>query len=325
MIDEDLERGDPNTGPRQLLSALLLVGGFALAIYFLLDSTRSAALISFSFLLILPTALAALLCYLADPPGTRSFGYYQKVIWIFAGLVLLTSMIVLREGTICILMLMPLWIPCLYLGAYLTHRLRHRRGDGRIYCAGLVTFPLAALLIEPLVPLPVAQVDVSRSRVIAASSATLWPLLEGIPDVRAGEGQWNLSQDVIGVPRPRGATLIGSGLGAERRARWDYGIAFRETIDRWQPGREIGWRFQFDDFRGWDMTDRHLLPDTPTFKVVSGSYRMEPVDAGHTRLTLTTRYRIRTPVNGYARLWGEFFLGDLHNNLLALVAKRAEG
>lgn len=324
--DDQPRDSERRSGWRSLLSALLLVGGFALAVYLLLDGARPSALISYSFLLILPTALAALLCYLADLHGERSFGYYQKVIWVFAALVLATSLLVLREGTICVLMLMPLWMPCFYLGAWLTHRLRRRRaGYGRVYCTSLVTFPLAALLIEPLIPLPVAEVDVTRDRVIAASPEQLWPLLEGIDDVRAGEGTWNVSQDVIGIPRPHGARLIGKGLGAERLARWDDGIAFRETIDRWQPGREIGWQFRFDKFRGWDMTDRHLLPDTPTFKVVRGSYRMEQVDTRHTRLVLTTHYRIRTPVNGYARMWGELFLGDLHDNLLALVAKRAEG
>lgn len=325
-VDDQRSDNERGLGARSLFLALALVGGFAVAIYLLLDQTRSAALISYSFLLILPTALAALLCYLSDLSGERTFGYYQKVIWIFAGLLLATSLLVLREGTICVLMLMPLWMPCFYLGAWLTYRGRSRRGGAqdRIYCSSLIALPLAALLIEPAIPLPLAEVDVTRSRIVAASPATLWPLLEGIPDVRPGEGQWNLSQDVIGIPRPHGAKLVGSGLGAQRLARWDDGIAFRETIDRWQPGREIGWRFQFDDFRGWEMTDRHLLPDTPTFKVVSGYYRMEPVDARHTRLTLTTRYRIRTPVNAYARWWGERILGDLHDNLLALVAHRAE-
>jgi hypothetical protein len=31
---------------------------------------------------------------------------------------------------------------------------------------------------------------------------------------------------------------------------------------------------------------------------------------------------MKTPVNGYAALWGEFFLGDLEGNLLALIKQR---
>jgi len=309
---------------KSLFSALLVVGGLALGVYSLLDATTSGGLIAFSFLIILPVALAALLCFLADLSGSRSLAWYNKLVLGFLGLLVLISVAVLREGTICILMLLPLWIPCMFLGAWITHRLRHRRGDGRTYCTALFTLPLAAMLIEPMIPLPVGEAEVTRSVVVAASPTTLWPLLEGITDVRPDEGRWTLSQSVVGVPRPVGARLVGQGLGADRLARWEHGIGFRETITDWQPGRSIGWDFHFDNFEGWEMTDRHLLPDSEHLKVVSGGYRMEPAGPGRTRLTLATRYRMRTPVNAYAALWGELFLGDLHDNLLAVIKRRAE-
>ena len=33
---------------------------------------------------------------------------------------------------------------------------------------------------------------------------------------------------------------------------------------------------------------------------------------------------MQTPVNGYSRLWGEIFLGDIEKNLLVLIKQRAE-
>ena len=118
-------------------------------------------------------------------------------------------------------------------------------------------------------------------------------MLRGIPDVRAGEGRWNISQDVIGVPRPRGATLVGEGVGAERRADWGDRIAFRERITAWQPGQRIAWRFIFDDIAGWGFTDRYLMPDSPYFRVTDGGYTLTPLGAGRTRVTLETRYWIK--------------------------------
>ncbi|GAA4014831.1 hypothetical protein GCM10022280_11730 [Sphingomonas swuensis] len=322
--DRDEQATDRKARLRALLSALLIVGGFALGIYYLIDSTTSGGLISFSFLLLLPVALAALICLLADLPGHQPWSYYAKVILLFSALLVGVSVLVLREGVICILMLLPLWMPAMFLGAWIVHRLRRRPVEERkTYCAAFVTLPLAAMLIEPMIPLPIDEAEVSRSAVIAASPEELWPLLEGINRVAPGEGRWNLSQDLIGVPRPLGARLVGQGLGAVRLARWEHGIAFRETITEWRPGRAIGWEFHFDNFRGWDMTDRHLLPDSPHFKVASGGYVLEPLGPRRTRVTLTTRYRMRTPVNAYAEWWGELFLGDLHDNLLALVEQRA--
>lgn len=71
------------------------------------------------------------------------------------------------------------------------------------------------------------------------------------------------------------------------------------------------------------MTDRHLLPNTKHFTVMSGGYDLQPLAGGRTRVTLHTTYRASTHVNGYARFWGELFLGDLENNLLATIKQRA--
>jgi len=309
----------------RLATAFLFVLGLAMAVYLLLDrGVVDPGLISVTFLFVLPAALTALLCWLADPFKLRTKRQYRAVALWFMTVALIASVFILREGTICVIMLMPVWVPSALLGSWLTYKVRHRAGDGRVYCSTLLLAPLFGMAVEPQLPRPTDTVTITRSAVIAASPQRLWPLLEGINDVRPGEGEWNVSQDVLGIPRPVGARLIGHGIGAVRLARWQHGINFREQIIDWQPGRSIGWAFHFDNFNGWDMTDRHLLPDTPTFKVTEGGYRLEPLAPGLTRLTLHTSYRVKTPVNLYARLWGELLMGDLHDNLLALVRQRAE-
>ncbi len=66
------------------------------------------------------------------------------------------------------------------------------------------------------------------------------------------------------------------------------------------------------------------MPDSPYFRVTDGGYRMTPLGDDRTQLSLDTRYWMRTPVNSYAALWGELFLGDMENNLLAMIKQRAE-
>ena len=48
------------------------------------------------------------------------------------------------------------------------------------------------------------------------------------------------------------------------------------------------------------------------------------IDENSTRLILQTDYVMQTPVNMYNALWGEFFLGDIHNNILATIKTRSE-
>jgi len=306
-------------------AALAAALSFAFGMYLLLEAVEPrGGLVSFTFLILLPAALSGFVAFVADPWRERSLKNYLMIpVWLLLA-VIGASAIFLMEGVVCILLLSPLWLASGLAGAALTYKIRNRAGDGRVYCSTMLLVPLLAMQIEPMIPLPLATTGVTRTIVVEATPETLWPLLLGIPDVRAGEGRWNLSQDVIGIPRPLGARLVGRGIGADRYADWGAGIKFRERITEWQPGRVIGWRFIFDEIDGWQFTDRHLVPDSPYFKITTGGYRLEPVNARHTRVILETRYAIQTPVNAYSQLWGELFLGDLENNLLALIKSRAE-
>uniref|UniRef100_B0SX25 Polyketide cyclase/dehydrase n=1 Tax=Caulobacter sp. (strain K31) TaxID=366602 RepID=B0SX25_CAUSK len=325
-MDEDGPRPRDYRGAAlRIVAAMAVALAFGLGVYALLEATRPTnGLISFSFLLMLPAAISAFVAYVADPWGERRLGAYMMVpVWLLLAVVLV-SIFALKEGAVCVIMLAPLWVGSGAAGAAITYHLRRRLRRGRTYCLAMLALPLVVMQVEPHVPLPAAGAVVTRSIIVEAPPERIWPLLRGIPDVRPGEGRWNLSQDVIGVPRPLGARLVGEGVGAERLAKWGTEVSFRERITEWSPGRRIGWRFIFDDVDGWRFTDRHLTPDSAYFRVTTGGYSLTPLGEGRTRLTLETRYWMKTPVNGYSALWGQFFLGDLEGNLLALVKNRAE-
>jgi hypothetical protein len=305
-------------------SAAAIALAYALGVYVLLESFRGApGLVSIAFLVVQPAAICAFIAYLSDLGGTRKVTPYIMVpVWT-ALAVIAVSAVVLKEGVICMVILTPLWLISGMIGSLLTYRLRDRVASGKVFCSAALALPLLALQVEPLLPTPAHDYVVSRSIVVAATPSRIWPLLRGIPDVHPDEGRWNISQDIIGVPRPLSARLFGEGLGAERLANWGAHVEFKERIVEWRENERIGWRFVFEGSRGWEFTDRHLYPDSTYFRVTTGGYSLRPVDAGHTLLTLETRYWIATPVNDYAALWGELFLGDLEDNLLALVKGRA--
>lgn len=303
---------------------------FCLAVYLLLTAANPSGLISFSFLVILPAAVTAFILGIADPFRERSRAFYTRKIPVaLLVAVVSTSLVFLYEGILCIVMLAPIWYGLSTLGGYLAWRWFGPRdeGDGQtLRSTALLLVPVLAMQAEPYVPLPIANVVVSRSIVVAADPAKIWPLAQGVGAIAPSEGTWNLSQDVIRLPRPVSATLVGAGPGAIRYVRWQQGLSFKEVITDWQPGRRLWWRFRFDkdEMDGWKLQDRHLMPDSAYYRITDGGYTLEPLGDGRTRLTLTTHYRVRTPVNWYARLWGELFLGDVSNNVLAVIAQRAE-
>lgn len=323
--DENLPQDRRRTALTRILAAIGTAFAFALGVSLLLEAVQpGGGLISFSFLLVLPAAITAFVTYVGDPMAERHRAYYMTMpLWLL-GAVMLLSIPILKEGTICVVMLAPLWIASGMVGAYATWRLRDRAGDGSTYCIAVLALPLIAMQVEPMLPVPQATAAVSRSIVVNASPSEIWPLLRGIPDVRPGEGAWTITQNLLGVPRPVGAYMLGEGIGATRMANWGRQVRFREHIIDWQPGRSIGWRFDFRGLDAWQFTDRHLMPDSRYFKVTTGGYRMESIAPGRTRVTIDTNYWMQTPVNGYSRLWGEVFLGDIEDNLLALIKQRAE-
>jgi hypothetical protein len=309
----------------RILAAIGVALVFSLGVYLLVQAVNpDSGVVAFSFLLALPAAVCAFVAYVADPWKTRSHRDYAMVaVWTLLAVVVV-SVVVLREGVICILLLSPLWLVSGVLGTELTYRLRRRTGEGRTYSLAVLSLPLLAMQVEPYIPLPREHASVERSVVIDAPVERIWPMLRGIPDVRPDEGRWNLTQNVIGIPRPIGAHLARDGVGADRYAVWDHDIRFRERITEWEQHRAIGWRFLFDDIEGWGYTDRHLMPDSPYFTITTGGYRAEPLADGRTRITLHTEYDVQTPVNAYSRLWGELLLGDVESNILTVIKQRAE-
>lgn len=328
MIEQPQVQHNVRGAVIRTIAAVAFALSFAFGCYLLLESTRpETGLISFSFLLILPAVVSGFVAYVADPWAERSLRAYLAMPFWLLCVIIFASFVFLREGIICIIILSPLWMISGAIGAWITWRLRRRKPIDQadtFRSAAWLAIPLIAMQIEPMIPLPVDNATVTRSVIVDATPDAMWPLLRGIPDVRPDEGSWNITQDVIGVPRPLGARLVGEGIGAERLANWGDKVRFRERITEWRPGRRIGWRFIFDDIDGWKFTDRHLMPDSPYFHITTGGYTMEPLPGGRTRLTLDTHYRIQTPVNLYSEAWGQLFLGDLENNLLALVRDRAE-
>jgi hypothetical protein len=316
----------PGRKGRRFAGALSVALVHCLASYALVQWVSLTGLVSVTFLLVQPAAVSAFACYVTDLDGTQSRNHYIITPTVLVFVAMGVAGIFLREGVICVVMLLPLWLMLAISGGLIARASRKRGPDySTVFSPAFLCLPPVMMMLEPTVlPATWSSHEVTRRIDVAASAARIWPLLEGIPQLRAGEGRWNLSQDLLGVPRPLGARLVGDGPGAIRQARWQRGVHFNEVVTNWQPGRAIGWRFDFAGSDGWQFTDPHLRPDSPWFQVTDGGYRLLPLHNGDQRVILSTRYRVRTPVNAYAALWGQLFLGDMENNLLATIKARAE-
>jgi hypothetical protein len=309
---------------RSVLSGFALALVIALSAYLLFSFSRvgSAWFASLWFLALLPAVLCALICYIGDPDRTRSSGFYWWVPPILCALVCVASVVVLREGIICLVMLSPIWMASGWVGAFAMRSQRNR--SGRSVQSSFLIVPLLAGLLEAQTPFPQETVVLSRSVLVQATPEEIWPYAVSSRGIGADEGRWTITHNIIGMARPRETTVDRAGVGAVRTAYWGDHINFEERVTEWAPGRKLGWRFNFANSTVQDYTDKHISPDGEFLKVDSGDYSLRRVTATTTELTLTTRYIAKTHVNPYAKLWGELMLGDVQDNVLTIIKNRAE-
>ena len=310
----------------QVISGITLALAIAFSAYVLINASKANTIgfASLWFLAVLPAYLCALICYVGDPVGDRPASFFWSVPPVFGALVIVGSAVFLREGVICLVMLAPIWLCAGYAGAFILRRVRRGRDDAARFHASLLFLPLMCGGVESQIPVVEKPVALTRSIVIHASPAQIWPYAVANPHIRADEGQWNFTQSILGLPRPRATTLLGHGVGAIRTAYWGDHINFEERVTQWQPGRRLGWAFAFTNSSLQDYTDRHIAPDGQFLKINTGDYTLTPLGNGDTRLTLRTNYIAKTHVNLYAQMWGEIMLGDIQDNVLAIIKQRAE-
>lgn len=310
----------------RFVAAILVALASALAVYILAEAGAGGA-IGYALMVVLPATLSAFIAWAGSIGRDWSRGTFLAVpLWLaFAAAAI--GAVFLREGIVCLVMVLPFWIGFGYLGiwpVYLYRRSRSRVDPATFRAHALLLLPFVALLIDHQLVPPRETRTVTRETIVDAPPAAVWPRLLDIPAIEPDEGRWNMSQDLLRLPRPVAARLIGEGPGAVREALWQDDIRFQEVMTGWQQGKALQWRFAFPDPSIHRRTDRHIEPHGRHLWIDSGGYRLIPLAHGRTKIQLWTRYRIATPFNGYAGWWGERILGDIQNNVLAIVAGRVE-
>lgn len=156
--------------------------------------------------------------------------------------------------------------------------------------------------------------------VIDAPPEVIWAHTLEIAEISPEERRWTASHVILGAPQPIDATVDGD----IRSLRWTKGVQFQEHITAREDNRYLAWRFVFHKPETLAAIDPNIHPQSRTLFLQGGSYRLTAAPEGRTRLMLSTTYTLKTPINGYLRLWGSFFLDDFQSSVLGVIKARAE-
>ncbi len=322
MTDPDLQPARPKITER-LLFALPAALVYGTILYVLIWLPKEPTIPFITGLVLFPMAITSVVTILADPRGEGRVWRHIKIGWICITAFLVLSVVALREAGICIVMASPFFYIGSALGSWLSSlSLRKLRSRSMASCIAIL--PLVGLPGPPIAPAPPHDDQVSSVIAIDAPPETVWRNTVEIPDIRPSERKWTFSHDIVGIPRPMDARIDGQGAGAVRHLRWTRGVTFEEVVTSWRQDKSLAWTFRFEPKSIPDSVEGHIKVDSAYLKLLGGDYRLDPLPGGKTKLTLTTRYRIATPINFYCDLWGHVFLNDFHSAVLNVIRERSE-
>ncbi|MGX5172568.1 hypothetical protein ACUR5C_00910 [Aliikangiella sp. IMCC44653] len=281
--------------------------------------------VSIAMLVISPVSVGVITIFFAtqQQATNKNFQLFQP--WLPAVGWSIISILLAWETIICIIMLLPLYLPLASLGGVIGGYVRRNFCDktnlGMVSCVAIL--PLLVSPIEMPIQSPEIFHSVSNTIEINAPVEAVWDSIPNIENIKAEELSWNLSH-FIGIPKPISASTPVMKIGGIRQLQWEKGVRFQEKITDIINHKRLAYKVIVEqESMKIAALDTHIVIGDQYFDVISGFYRLDTI-GGKTLLTLSTKYRMTSKVNWYGSLWANFVLDDFHTSVLGLIKNRTE-
>jgi hypothetical protein len=282
---------------------------------------------SFAFVFLVPFAIGYLAIAVAPDQHLLKRRYRILLPWLSVLLGVFGVWVTGWEGKICVMMLLPVLLPMSSLGGAVAMGLRRRPVGRRVYASSLISMLLLPYVAAPveggIAPNDRLRVVETQIRVHATPDA-VWRQIVAVPRIGPGEYGTSLVHR-IGFPRPVEATLSHPGVGGVRRASFERGVVFEETVTTWKPDSLLSFTIHADPATiPPTALDEHVTIGGEHFNVLDGTYTIEPVGPNDVILHLSSTHRLNTRFNFYASLWSDLVMTQIQDNILQVVKHRAE-
>ena len=281
-------------------------------------------LIGLAFIFVVPFVLGVLTMAIMPRQYKSSIAHAVFMPWLSFLLVAVALLIFAWEILICIVMAIPIYLPLSSAGGLLFYAIVRRRSDKKLSQMSLIAFLLAPYMIgmiEQQIPSPESIRTVDTQIVIDAPAEIVWQQITSVPEIQPSEHHPAFFH-LTGMPKPIQAMLPQGGVGTVRWSSYEGGLLFTEVVTEWEP--QQGFDFTID----LDSESEPPWPwnqiGGPSFDILDGTYRIEPLDEGRVILHLSSRHRLATKLNSYGGFWTDLILSDIQNYILTVIKGRAE-
>lgn len=280
-------------------------------------------ILSFAFLCATPVTIGAIVVY-----GLRdSRPSIWKMIWapwLAIILALLGSIIALLEGSICVILVSPLFLAASSLGGLAMGLLLRWLGHGKTTLNGFLILPLALLLVEPPVNKQPMVLEDRVAVVVNASPQRIWAEIKNARGIQRDELAFSFAH-LIGVPRPLEGYNTPTANGEFRFSTWERGVNFSAEVTEQVEHRSITWRYRFSpaSFPSGSLDD-HVMIGGKYFDLYDTTFNLVPVSPTSTRLEIISHYSVTTGVNFYGIPVARFIAQDFMGTIVQLYKTRSE-
>jgi hypothetical protein len=275
------------------------------------------------FIAFVPFAVAAVTVYVAERKERRSWVYYALMGMAANALFVLGTMIIMVEGLICAIIIVPLFaIYGAFAGLVMGALCRATNWPKQaVYSFGFLPLLLAALLPSGAGDTFIGNRE--RTLLIQASPAVVWRQLHNTPQIVPAEIEhaWMYK---IGVPLPESAVTRMVGGALERDVTMGKSIHFTQVATDWRENSYVRWHYRFtEDSFPPQALDDHVKIGGHYFDLIETVYTLTP-RGNATELKVSMQYRVSTQFNWYAKRVAGLLFDNFGEVALDFYARRAE-
>ena len=302
---------------------LLARGIFGLEPDYFQGYIHAGELMTKSFLFLVPFVMGLIAAYYNDTieqPGK----IVRLIIPLFSVIGFVgISVIIGWEGFICALMALPIFACMALLGAIIGVNI-FKRNRNKILVAALLVLPLLIAPIESQFQLSEKTFSEHTSITIIATDEIVWQNLTRVGPITESENKPSLFQ-FMGFPRPLEAELDTVAVGGIRKAIFDRGLFFTETVTQMQPLQVLAFNIEADpESIPPAALDEHVMVGGRYFDVLEGRYEIEKISEREIILHLSSQFRLSTRFNFYSGFWSKLIMRDIQENILEIIKARSE-
>ena len=313
------------------MKKLLLSIGIPLVFIFLIrgvfgvrDWQDFYSVMSITFLFLTPAAVGALTIFFSSTRLVESRSYQFFMPWVPIMLFFLLTLFFKVEGLACWVMILPVFLIASSIGGLVAGYFKLKKKDDTLPVSLLAVLPLFLSPLEQAIGKIPGQYQAFTQIDIRAPNAKIWSNVTRVRTIEPSQDHAWFTR-ALGFPRPIKAELDFEGVGASRKAIFDHGLVFEETVIAYQHQQHMTFSIKADPYDIPSTTmDEHIVIGGEYFDVLKGTYTLELLNDSTYCLHLSSQFKLTTTFNFYASWWAKWIMEDIQNNILEVIKNRSE-